>query len=164
MKVKLEVLGFDRGMWGNLEHFSGLVVDCYYQEVTRAPMFSVQFGGSVGTREVRVCKTAVDEAKLSALGAQRTLNFVSSSSGCESCATATTATGPSGIASILIDGFHHLHPATPLLSDSDVDLDWVAEYADFAEDAEDGMAPCPFYLANLYVSVAFGAESVFLCR
>jgi hypothetical protein len=75
VKVKLRVLGFDSGMWGGLEHFSGLVVDRYYQEVTGAPMFIVQFGGSVGTCEVKVYDTTLDEAKLSAHGARKALNF-----------------------------------------------------------------------------------------
>jgi hypothetical protein len=65
IKVKLQVLGFDNGLWGDLvEHFSGLVVDRYYQQVTGAPMFSIQFGRSVETREVKVYDTAPDEDKI----------------------------------------------------------------------------------------------------
>ena len=65
MKVKLDVLGFDHAKWGNLEHFNNLVVDRYYQEVTGASIFFLQFGGSIGIWEVKMCNTTSDEVKRS---------------------------------------------------------------------------------------------------
>jgi hypothetical protein len=46
---------------GGLEYFRGIVVDRYYQPVTGSPMFTVDFGGSIGHREIRVMDTVVDE-------------------------------------------------------------------------------------------------------
>lgn len=38
---------------------------------------------------------------------------------------------------------HSRAPPEEFLPDSDVDVEWVPEYADFAKDASDGMATCP---------------------
>jgi hypothetical protein len=57
VKVALTVLGIDCSHWGALEKFSGVVKNRYYQEVHGAPMFTVDFGGGIGRREVRVCDT-----------------------------------------------------------------------------------------------------------
>jgi hypothetical protein len=39
VKVKLILLGYDPGLWGDLEIFSGRVANQYYQEVTGFSMF-----------------------------------------------------------------------------------------------------------------------------
>lgn len=48
IKVSLELLGYDQGIWGDLEYFTGIVVDRYYQEMTGLPMFTVHFSESIG--------------------------------------------------------------------------------------------------------------------
>jgi hypothetical protein len=57
VKVRLSLLGFDRTLWGNLEHFTGEVQHRYYHEVTGQPMFTVNFGGSIGIKELCVSDT-----------------------------------------------------------------------------------------------------------
>jgi hypothetical protein len=81
VKVTLELLGYDRGMWGGLEHFSGHVVDSYYHEVTGFPMFTMDFMGSIGKREVKVCDAILDSAKTFGGSTQRFLDFGSPSVG-----------------------------------------------------------------------------------
>ena len=74
--VKLDVLGLDSTMWGDLQHFRGLVVDRYYQEVHGQPMFTVDFGGSVGLREVLVTDTELDRGATGCHGSTvRVLDF-----------------------------------------------------------------------------------------
>ena len=57
VKIRLDLLGYDSGLWEGLEHFSGQIMDRYY------PMFTVQFGGSIGLREVKVCDSILDSSK-----------------------------------------------------------------------------------------------------
>jgi hypothetical protein len=73
VKVALEVLGYDPGMWGGLQEFSGIVVDRYYQQVTGSPMFSIDFGGSIAQREVKVCDTRLDTSQQSSPLPRRSL-------------------------------------------------------------------------------------------
>jgi hypothetical protein len=146
VKVKLHVLGFDSGMWGDLEYFSGFILDHYYQEVTGAPMFSVQFGGSVGTWEVKVCDTVLDEMKMSVVGVQHTLHFASSSSKGAPRPATVMAGGPSGSTSSPAEDIHPMHPTALLVYDSDDDLEWVPQYEDFEDDVNGGMSP---YLRSL---------------
>jgi hypothetical protein len=60
VKVQLQLLGYDPGLWGGLTEFRGLVVDRYYQQITGCSMFSIDFGGSIGQREIKVCDTKPD--------------------------------------------------------------------------------------------------------
>jgi hypothetical protein len=60
VKVRLDVLGVDPTIWGGLEMFSGVVTNRYYHETDGGPMFSVDFGGGIGTREVHVGDSEVD--------------------------------------------------------------------------------------------------------
>jgi hypothetical protein len=143
VKVKLEVLGFDRGLWGDLDSFTGLVVDRYYQEVTGAPMFTVDFRGSIGKREVKVCDSVVDETKRFGSGPQRALDFGSpSNSQVEEARGA--GVGGSSQSTIDVQGLHPLHPAALLLCDSDADDDWVAEFEDFPPEDGAGKSPLTF--------------------
>jgi hypothetical protein len=63
VKVKLEHLSYDFGLWEGLEEFAGLVVDRYYQVVTESLMFTINFGGSIGQYEIKVCNTRLDGKK-----------------------------------------------------------------------------------------------------
>lgn len=62
-------------MWGGLEYFSSTVVDCYYHDVTGFPMFTVNFGGSIGKREMKVSDTIADPAKIFVGTTQPSLDF-----------------------------------------------------------------------------------------
>ena len=57
--VKLAVLGYDPRLWGDLQHFRSLMVDCYYQEITGSPMLSIDFRGSIGNWEVCAYDTSL---------------------------------------------------------------------------------------------------------
>jgi hypothetical protein len=46
------------------------VVDRYYQEITSAPMFTIDFRGSIGKREVKVSNSLLDETKRFGFGPQ----------------------------------------------------------------------------------------------
>jgi hypothetical protein len=63
MKVNLEVLGYDWSLLYSLQHFSSLMANCYYQEVTSLPIFSIDFGSSIGCREVKVSDTWPNKSK-----------------------------------------------------------------------------------------------------
>jgi hypothetical protein len=54
VKVSLEVLGYDQCLSDDLEHFRGVVVDRYYQLVTRSPLFTVDFGGTIRIRKIKI--------------------------------------------------------------------------------------------------------------
>jgi hypothetical protein len=151
VKVMLDLLGYDRGMWGGLEHFSSHVVDRYYQEVTGFPMFTVDFGGSIGKREVKVCDTIGDAAKTFGGSAQRSLDFGSPSQtelimpssavvgdessaqgrSRDSCPSTRSRARPdrNGLSGTSTTDL--LQPDAPLLSDSDLDADWMASFEDF---------------------------------
>jgi hypothetical protein len=43
--------------------FLGVVTNRYYHEINGGPMFSVDFGGEIGTREVRVDDSEVDSSQ-----------------------------------------------------------------------------------------------------
>jgi hypothetical protein len=75
VKVKLEVLGFDQGLWGDLEYFSGLVVNKDYEEVTSASIFTIDFTWEHQQREVKVCDTKLDETKKFGCKRQPKLDF-----------------------------------------------------------------------------------------
>jgi hypothetical protein len=141
--VKLAVLGYDPGLWGDLHHFKGLVVDCYYQEVTGSPMFSVDFGGSIGTREVRVCDSSPADSKKSRGPTQRALQFGSPGN----CSKETVTWGLEGgsFQSLAgMAGLPPLHPRAPLLSDSDIDLDWLVDFEDFQSNGSPPSSPDSF--------------------
>lgn len=61
--VKLSVLGIDGTLWGDLQKFSGVVRSRYYHPVTNLPMYTVDFGGGIGQRIIRVCDTELDRGK-----------------------------------------------------------------------------------------------------
>ncbi|KAG0610844.1 hypothetical protein M758_7G096300 [Ceratodon purpureus] len=61
--VKLSELGIDGTLWGDLRKFSGVVTSRYYHPVTNLPMYTVDFGGGIGQRIVRVCDTELDKGK-----------------------------------------------------------------------------------------------------
>jgi hypothetical protein len=154
VKVKLDVLGFDPAMWGDLEHFKGLMVDRYYQEVIRASMFSVQFGRSVGIREVKVCDITSDDAQPTEGGAHRCLNFEAASSEPAPTTTIVSSVGPSDIPHISAQCLHPLHPVALLLSDTNLDGEWATEYRDYCEGATIGVLLCLCCLTCLLGSVA----------
>jgi hypothetical protein len=95
VKVALELLGYDPGMWGGLQEFSSIVVDRYYQQVTGSPMFSIDFGGSIAQREVKVCDTRLDTSRQSSPLPRRSL-FGTTSTEPEAACTTTgdTCNGP----------------------------------------------------------------------
>jgi hypothetical protein len=110
VKVALEVLGIDGTLWGDLKKFSGLVCNRYYHEIHGAPMFTVDFGGGIGNREVRVCDTELDHAKqFSGFG--------------EGTGVETTSEGVVGV------GPRAASPSA-VASDQD-DPDWLGEWRDF---------------------------------
>jgi hypothetical protein len=76
-----------RDCGGGLEEFAGLVVDRYYQLVSGSPIFTVDFGGSIGRHEVKVCNTQLDSEKQFGQ-VQRVLDFGEPSS-TETAATTT---------------------------------------------------------------------------
>lgn len=47
-----------------MEYFNGTVVDRYYLDVTRFPIFIVNFKGSIGKCEVKVFNTIADPTKI----------------------------------------------------------------------------------------------------
>jgi hypothetical protein len=87
VKVALDLLGYDPGLWRGLTDFSGLVIDRYYQPVTGSPMFSIDFGRSIGQHEVKVCHTKVDKDQEGNAFPQRALFGSNSVSPVRSCAT-----------------------------------------------------------------------------
>ena len=136
VKVKLVLLGYDPGLWGDLEFFSGLVVDRYYQKVSGTPMFSVDFGRSIGHREVRVMDNVVDERHGQGGSAQRSLDFTGVSSGGN---TGGQTLGDIRLNDCTVDvgNLNPLDRSAPLLPDSDSNLSWIGDFADFQEDNED---------------------------
>ena len=120
----LDVLGHDSSLWVGVQHFSGEVQHRYYHEVHGCPMFTVNFGGCIGVRELRVCDTSVGEApELSSMrGTQRVLHSDS-----QSCASRDKAAAPQ------LD--HHVP------SDSDPnDGEWEGAFEDFADHNSSGMS------------------------
>jgi hypothetical protein len=136
VKVKLVLLGYDPRLWGDLEFFSGLVVDRYYQEVSGTPMFSVDFGGSIGHREVRVMDSVVEERHGNEGSAQRSLDFTGVSSGSNAGGQTLGDIG-SNDCTVDVGNLNPLDPNAPLLPDSDSDLSWTGDFVDFQEDDED---------------------------
>jgi hypothetical protein len=123
VQVRLSLLGFDHTLWGDLEHFTGQVEHRYYHEVTGQPMFSVNFGGSIGVRELRVSDTEPVSA------VRRTLHFdVGKGSG-------TTTRVHSGL---MAQGARIPQESQ---DDSDTsDVEWVGDYHDFEGDSFSGIA------------------------
>jgi hypothetical protein len=126
VKVSLELLGYDQGMWRDLEYFTGIVADWYYQEVTGLPMFTVDFGGSIGYREVHVCDSLPDDEKDIGGAVQRSLQFASPSS--PSTVTATACEGASQIPALVVN-LHPLDPRASLFFDSNLDVDWLGDFS-----------------------------------
>ena len=118
--VKLELLGYDTSLWGGLTKFRGLVVNRYYQQVTGCSMFSVDFGRSIGVREVKVCDTKKDP--------QREGTFLPRQS-----LFGSTSTSPKETS--IINGDGHMNPAgkydwaRPLLHNIHVNLALVCALA-----------------------------------
>ena len=80
-------------------------------------MFSVDFGGSIGKQEVRVCDTALADSHGSGV-TQRVLHF--DSPGSSSRGRLRTVPGEGSSQSPLaVPTLPPLHPKAPLLSDSD---------------------------------------------
>jgi hypothetical protein len=135
VKVSVELLGYDWGMWGGLQYFRDIVAEHYYQEVTGSPMFSVDFDGTIGRQEVQVCDTLPNEEKDMRGGVQWSLQF-----GSPSNPSAVTGTGGSGEGAsettVPLPNVHPLDPRAPLLSDSDLDMDWFGEFDDFPSDID----------------------------
>jgi hypothetical protein len=136
VKVKLEVHGYDRGLWEDLEEFRGLVVERYYQEVNGAPMFGIDFGGNIGRREVKVEATQLDAEKHFGGSTQRALDFGSH----PSPSRHDPASQYSGID---VELLHPLYPNALLLSDNDLNHDWMGEFQDFPPDGMEGYPSSP---------------------
>ena len=120
----LDVLGHDSSLWVGVQHFSGEVQHRYYHEVHGCPMFTVNFGGCIGVRELRVCDTSMGQAPdpLSMGGTQRTLDFDS-----QSVASPNNAAAPQ---------LDHL-----TTSDSDPnDGEWEGAFEDFEDHNSSGMS------------------------
>lgn len=136
VKVPLDVLGYDRGLWGDLECFGGVVVERYYQEVTGSPMFGVDFGGSIGRREVNVCDSLLDNSKGLGGSTQRVLDF--GDTGGSNGESVAIVRGEGSSQSMPEEGIlNPLNPRAPLLSDSDHDLDWMGDFEDFPPEHDD---------------------------
>jgi hypothetical protein len=121
---------------GGLEEFRGLVVERYYQEVSGASMFGIDFGGSIGRRKVKMEVTRVDTNKQFGSVTQRVLDFGSHSS-------QSRDDPASQQSNIDVELLHPLHPNAPLLSDSDLDHDWMDEFQDFPPDGIEGYPSSP---------------------
>ena len=120
----LDVLGHDSSLWVGVQHFSGEVQHRYYHEVHGCPMFTINFGGCIGVRELRVCDTSMGQAPdpMSMGGTQRVLDFDS-----QSVASPNSAAAPQ------LD-----HHAT---SDSDPnDGEWEGAFEDFEDHNSSGMS------------------------
>ena len=124
VKVPLELLGQDSSMWVGLLHFSGEVQHRYYHEVHGNPMFTVDFGDTIGIRELRVCDTSVDNTPdHESMGhTQRALDFA------EVVSSPMATQSPDRA---------EPHPVT----DSDPsDVDWEGAFEDFTSDTSSGMS------------------------
>ena len=120
----LDVLGHDSSLWVGVQHFSGEVQHMYYHEVHGCPMFTINFGGCIRTRELRVCDTSMGEAPdaLSMGGTQRVLDFDSQ-----------PVASHDNVAALLLD--QHV------TSDSDPnDGEWEGAFEDFADHNSSGMS------------------------
>ena len=124
VKVPLEHLGQDSSMVQGLLHLSGEVQHRYYHEVHGNPMFTVDFGGTIGIRELRVCDTLVDNsADHESMGhTVRALDFA------EMVSSPVATQSPDNA---------EQHPVT----DSDPsDVEWEGAFEDFASDTSSGMS------------------------
>jgi hypothetical protein len=182
VKVSLDLLGYDRGMWGGLQYFTGAIVDCYYHDVTSFPIFTINFRGSIGKREVKVADTVADPTRAVGDATQRSLDFGSPSparlmlprsmpthagSPFHGPSGESSSRGPMrekpplhGRSAILDADF--LRTSAPLLSDSDMDMDWMAELEDFegANGRDTGMLlPMNFVVCAVFVSEHFPYSS-----
>ena len=99
-------------------------------------MFTVDFGGTIGMRDVKVCNSLPCDDSRTVGVTQRALDFGNPSHASPSCAPGSTH----NVANVVLVGavvLHPLHPLAALLSDSDLDVDWMANFVDFA-DADGG--------------------------
>lgn len=121
VRVALSVLGFDSSLWGNLSHFRGAVLHRYYHEVHGAPMYTVDFGGSIGICKLRVCDTVADLENEDLVATQRVLDFGEGGSCSTAGVEARTSSDPQlpEAASLMVD------------LDDDGDLDWERAFEDF---------------------------------
>lgn len=60
VRVRLETLGVDSSIWGDIDTFRGIILDRYYHEVHGMPMYTIDFGGGIGHREVLVSTATLD--------------------------------------------------------------------------------------------------------
>ena len=78
VKVRLDLLGQDSSSRTGVQHFKGEIKHSYYHEVHGSPMFTVDFIGTIGIRELRVYDTEPEESEEVPTGlgrTQRTLDF-----------------------------------------------------------------------------------------
>lgn len=120
MLVKLEVLGFDPGLWEGVEELSAQVLHWYYHEMHGQPMFSLNFGGTIGKREVLVLESVPDESRSNS-GVTRTLDFGDEDADCTH--RVNPGVGEKG------NGFPQ---PEPVVEDEDIsDHEWVHSWEDF---------------------------------
>jgi hypothetical protein len=106
-------------------------------------MFSIDFEGSISFREVRVCDTSTADSDESEGRTQRALYFGSPANSSGTTVTGIPEAGPSQSPTSRAM-LHPLHPHAPLLSDSDVDLDWLGEFQDLEPKGNPPSSPDSF--------------------
>jgi len=129
--VKLEVLGFDPGLWDGVAQISGQVLQRYYHEVHGQPMFSLDFGGTIGKREVLVLECVPDDCR-QATGVTRVLDFGVEAVDCTPKSATTNAGG------------RCVTPGAKAGIDEDdlSDQEWVPTWEDFPTISSPGGALC----------------------
>ena len=128
VNARMDVLGQDSSLWVGVEHFTGEVQHRYYHEVHGCPMFTIDFGGSIGVRELRVCDTELGVAfDISCMGGtKRVLDFGILS---EASPDETAAMGINE------------HRVTSDIDKSDGE--WEGAFEDFVDHCSSGMSsPC----------------------
>ena len=128
VNARMDVLGQDSSLWVGVEHFTGEVQHRYYHEVHGCPMFTIDFGGSIGVRELRVCDTELGVASdISCMGGtKRVLDFGILS---EASPDETAAMGINE------------HRVTSDIDKSDGE--WEGAFEDFVDHCSSGMSsPC----------------------
>jgi hypothetical protein len=127
-----------------------------YYQVTGFPMFTINFGGSIGKHKVRVYDTSIDDSNGTRGGTQRALQFGSPGNSSGDTRTGVLEVGSSRSPSH-VTPLPPLHPRAPLLSDSNVNLDWLGEFAEFIPNGSNLSSPDsflgePYSTINLYNS------------
>lgn len=123
----------------------------YYHEVHGQSMFTVDFGGGIGRREVRVHETRLDTLRQFGGKTQRTLQFEDTQpwesllpqshqqpSGSNEGGPSTVASGSAGTGPSTASPFSTWQPLSPTYN-SDEDGDWEANFEDFNCDQGSGM-------------------------